>query len=606
MPSTAIIASSDKGLALATSLVKELPDSAVYSTRKGSEVNDIESIAKFLSGSIGNFSQLVFIGALGICVRSIAPYIFDKKTDPAVINIDAKGCFIQSVLSGHTGGANQLAEKLARITGGQAIISTTSDVDDLWPLDILHKQYGWQLDPEGELTKMIASFVNKEPVALLLEARDKGTNFLEKTCPEHVHIFYRSDDIIQSDYKLILAVSPYLYRFNIPAIFYRPPMLAVGAGCKKDVDPEAFIAATKALFETQNLSLKSIASLNSIDIKSEEPALQDFCKSLNIPFNTYSSLELAKITVPNPSEKVFETVGCYGVAESSAMLQSGASRLAVEKQKININGTESATMAIALLPEYERTAYVHIVGAGPGDPELVSVRGKRLLEQADLILYAGSLVPEELTHYAKPSATVLSSAGMNLEEQIDCMQDFYSRGLLIVRLHTGDPCLYGAIQEQMSRMDELSMHYAITPGISAFQAAASRLKSQFTVPERVQSIILTRGEGRTPMPEKEQLHKLAQSQATMCIYLSATLVDKVQADLLKHYPEDTPVAVCHKLTWPEEKIWKGTLSELATIVKSNNLTLTTLLVVGEAIDARGHYSKLYDRHFTHGTRKAVE
>ncbi len=146
----------------------------------------------------------------------------------------------------------------------------------------------------------------------------------------------------------------------------------------------------------------------------------------------------------------------------------------------------------------ERSGFIEIVGAGPGDPELISVRGKRFLEEADLILYAGSLVPVELTRYAKPGATVRSSASMTLEEQFALMKEFYDKGLFVVRLHTGDPCIYGAIQEQMAFFDEYGMKYHITPGISSFQAAAAALQSQFTIPEKVQTIILTRGEGRTP------------------------------------------------------------------------------------------------------------
>ena len=167
-----------------------------------------------------------------------------------------------------------------------------------------------------------------------------------------------------------------------------------------------------------------------------------------------------------------------------------------------------------------------------------------MLQEADLILYAGSLVPRELTLCAKVGATVRSSASMSLEEQFALMKSFYEKGLFIVRLHTGDPCIYGAIQEQMAFFDKHSMSYHITPGISSFQAAAAALQSQFTIPEKVQTIILTRGEGRTPMPEKEKLHLLARSQSTMCIFLSASVVDQVQEELLQHYPPTTPVAAC--------------------------------------------------------------
>jgi precorrin-4 C11-methyltransferase len=257
------------------------------------------------------------------------------------------------------------------------------------------------------------------------------------------------------------------------------------------------------------------------------------------------------------------------------------------------------TFAVCLDRKACREGHIEIVGAGPGDPELVSVRGKHFLQQADLILYAGSLVPVELTHYAKRGAVVRSSASMTLEEQFALMKEFYDRGLLVVRLHTGDPCIYGAIQEQMAFFDQYRMSYHITPGISSFQAAAAALRSQFTIPEKVQTIILTRGEGRTPMPEKEQLHQLAQSQSTMCIYLSAGIVEQVQKELLEAYPPETPVAACYKLTWKEERIYRGQLKDLAKIVRENNLTLTTLLVVGEAIDNRQGLSRLYSHQFKH-------
>jgi precorrin-4 C11-methyltransferase len=192
---------------------------------------------------------------------------------------------------------------------------------------------------------------------------------------------------------------------------------------------------------------------------------------------------------------------------------------------------------------------------------------------------------------------------MDLQQQVDLMEEYYRKGLLIVRLHTGDPCIYGAIQEQMSLMDQRGMSYRITPGVSSFQAAAAALQSQFTIPEEVQTIILTRGEGRTPVPEREQLRNLARSQSTMCIYLSASLAGKIEQELLEHYPPETPVAVCYKLTWKEEKIYRCTLSTLEQTVKENNLSMTTLIVVGKAIDNRQGESKLYDRNFSHAFRK---
>ena len=211
---------------------------------------------------------------------------------------------------------------------------------------------------------------------------------------------------------------------------------------------------------------------------------------------------------------------------------------------------------------------------------------------------------------------VRNSAPMALEEQCALIKDFTDRGLLVVRLHTGDPCIFGAIQEQMDFFDAHGISYHITPGISSFLAAAAELRSQFTIPERCQTIILTRGEGRTPMPEREKLHLLARSRSTMCIFLSAAIVDDVQEQLLQEYPADTPVAVCYHLTWKDQRIWRGKLLYLANIVKDNHLTLTTMIVVGEAVRGKlevrnenlevRNVSRLYDRRFTHLFRKGEE
>ena len=246
---------------------------------------------------------------------------------------------------------------------------------------------------------------------------------------------------------------------------------------------------------------------------------------------------------------------------------------------------------------------IYIVGAGAGDPVLITVKGQRLLQTADVVIYAGSLVNPALLKLTKPSTEIHNSASMTLEQVLAVMEKAVAAEKMVVRLHTGDPSIYGAIQEQMNYFDQHGMSYHITPGISSFQAAAAALKSQFTIPEKVQSIILTRGEGRTPMPEREKLHLMARSQSTMCIFLSASIAEQVQEELLQEYPETTPVAVCYHLTWKDEQIFRGELKDLARIVKENNLTLTTMIVVGEAIGNREGLSRLYAHEFKHLYRK---
>ncbi len=550
-------------------------------------------------------SSLVFIGAMGICVRSIAPFAEDKHTDPAVVCIDSTGKYVIPVLSGHIGGANDLSKELANLLGAEAIITTQSDNANLWALDTLGKKYDWTLIAKDS-NAAISTFVNGKPTALLLDIRDKGTDYLERTVPSHVSIFYSFEAIPQQDYELLIIVSPQQYDTSIPTITYIPKVLHLGMGCRKDMqgDPTVVYEHIKDVLRDKRLYPEALADVNTIDLKKCEPVLTLLAYGvMECPFHTYTSEELKDIPVPNPSEKVLEVTESPSVSEASAIYAAHGGPLLVEKQKADLGKGNEYTFAVALDRTGCRKGHIEIVGAGPGDPDLISIRGRQMLEKADLILYAGSLVPKELTLCAKAGATVRSSADMNLEEQFALMKEFYDKGLFVVRLHTGDPCIYGAIQEQMNYFDQYGMDYHITPGISSFQAAAAALYSQFTIPEKVQTIILTRGEGRTPMPEKEQLHKLAQSQSTMCIFLSAGVVEKVQEELLRHYAPTTPVAACYKLTWKDERIYRGQLKDLAKIVKENHLTLTTLLVVGDAIDNRKGLSRLYADEFKHLFRK---
>jgi len=563
---------------------------------------------------------IIHIGALGICVRKIKDLISDKYTDPAIICVDTTGRYVIPVLSGHVGGANELARQIAMITGGEAIITTQSDNTGLWALDTLAKEYDWEMSKlkRLQMNKAIAAFVNQRPTALIVECEDRGTKMMERTCPQHVRIFHsfsdykfycrRNKDVT---YELLIIVSPKTYPTQETAtIQYFPKCLHLGVGCQK----LAPIEIAEQLLEEIKLAgyaAESIATIGTIELKKDEPLLARLCELLPwAKLAIYTAKELSKVKIPNPSDKVFEVTGCYGVAEASAKAPNPHGLLVIEKQKgkISVDGKISHyTYALAQDKEIERKGHIEIVGAGPGDPDLVSVRGRKFLEDADLILYAGSLVPRELTFCAKRGATVRSSANMNLEEQFELMKTFYDKGKLVVRLHTGDPCIYGAIQEQMAFFDEYGMDYHITPGISSFLAAAAELRSQFTIPEKCQSIILTRGEGRTPMPEKEKLHMLAKHQSTMCIFLSASLAEQVQKELLEGgYPPETPIAACYKLTWKDQKIYRGQLKDLATIMAKNHLTLTTMIVVGEAIDNRAGLSKLYDKGFTHLFRNAKD
>ncbi len=565
----------------------------------GLEVHLIDKIASLLDQEFEEFDAWVFVGAMGICVRSIAPYLRDKHHDPAVVNIDSTGRYAVSVLSGHVGGGNTLTKELASSIGAEAVISTQSDRTGLWALDTLAQEYGWAVHCAGSMNDAIAAFVNQEKTAVLLEIRDRGTTYLESSCPEHVQLCYQVEEI-PSDCKLLLAVSHRRIEWQGAMIQYIPRILSLGVGCRKACKPDGVASYIRQAILDAGYRPEAIASISSIELKKDEALLADLQREFTpAELKIFTSEELQGVQIANPSAKVEEVTGSPSVAEASAIRAADEGLLLIEKQKAMLEPDNQFTYALALKQQYLRRGHIEIVGAGPGDPDLISVRGRQFIELADLILYAGSLVPIELTHRAKPGAVVRSSADMNLEEQFALMHEFYQRGLLVVRLHTGDPCIYGAIQEQMAYFDQYGMSYHITPGISSFQAAAAALRSQFTIPEKTQTIILTRGEGRTPMPEKEQLRLLARSRSTMCIFLSASIIDDVQRQLLEEYPADTPVAACYHLTWPDERIYRGKLENLAELVKSNGLTLTTMIVVGDAIDNREGLSRLYADNFKH-------
>ena len=247
---------------------------------------------------------------------------------------------------------------------------------------------------------------------------------------------------------------------------------------------------------------------------------------------------------------------------------------------------------------------VYFIGAGPGDPELLTVKGKKLIDSADVIIYAGSLVNPAVYADKKQSAVVYNSAGMNLDQVIEVMLQAIADGLAVVRVHTGDPSLYGAIQEQMDILTENNIEFEVIPGVSSFTASAAAIKREFTLPGVTQTVICTRLEGRTPVPEQEQLELLASHQASMAIFLSVQMIDEVVNRLLKHYPLHTPVAVIQRATWPDQKIVRGTLKDIAHKVKDADIKRTAQILVGDFINSEYQLSKLYDKNFSHMYRQA--
>ncbi|MBR2254299.1 MAG: precorrin-4 C(11)-methyltransferase [Candidatus Methanomethylophilaceae archaeon] len=250
---------------------------------------------------------------------------------------------------------------------------------------------------------------------------------------------------------------------------------------------------------------------------------------------------------------------------------------------------------------------ISFIGAGPGDPELLTLKGKRLIDAADVIIYAGSLVNPAVLADPKEGAKIYNSALMDLDEVIEVMEAAEKAGKKCVRVHTGDPAIYGAHREQMDRLDQLGITYEVIPGVSSFLGTAAALNAEYTLPGKSQTVILTRMEGRTPMPEREKLQDLAKHHASMVIFLSIGFLDQMTEQLLAGgYEPTTPVAVVYKATWPEQKIIRGTIADIEGKVKEAGITKTALTVVGDFLGSEHDLSKLYDKHFTTEFRKAKE
>jgi precorrin-4/cobalt-precorrin-4 C11-methyltransferase len=249
---------------------------------------------------------------------------------------------------------------------------------------------------------------------------------------------------------------------------------------------------------------------------------------------------------------------------------------------------------------------ITFVGAGPGDPELITVKGRKALENADVVVYAGSLVPDDVLVWTHSQCEKHNSAHMDLQEQIRVMTEAHAAGKKVVRLHTGDPSLYGAIGEQMKELSARGISYTVVPGVSSFLAAAAALPTELTLPGISQTVILTRAPGRTPVPEKENLKSLAIHNATMVVFLSSGLLEETTRDLLTHYAPETPAAIVQRASWKEQKVVRTTLSQIPAEAQKHNINRTALLLVGKALANEGEASKLYDSTFAHGYREAKD
>lgn len=560
--------------------------------------------------------QLVFFLAVGAVTRLIAPCLSSKEEDPGVLAVDEAGHHVIALLSGHRGGANAFARTVAGCLGATPVVTTASDLFDGLSLDLLEDTFGWTAEPRDQLKDAALALVNNEPIAVLQEIGTRGTWLRDMALPDHVRVVRSEDELVR--FQTVLRVTDRagtLETIDIGSIkaqrtlYYRPKSLVLGAGCERGLPLEVLDEGLTTFLAKHGYARSAIDTLASARVKVDEPALTALAQQEGWQTVFFDAEQLAAVpAIPTPSAVVQRCVGTPGVAEPAALLASGNTQLVVGKQVLHVAGcSQGMTFALArhvcFQPATAARGIVHFVGAGPGDPGLLTVRAAELLRQAEVVVYAGSLIPEGILRQAPRTAVLHNSAHLTLEQVMSILLEATTAGRNVVRLQSGDTSLYSAIQEQLALLEKAGVECDVVPGISAYQSLAAALKSELTLPEQVQTIILTRGEGNTPMPEKEKLAALAQHGATLCIYLSGRLARQVQDQLATAYPPETPVAIAHRVSWPDEEIVVTRLDQLAAEMAQHDWQRTTLIMVGAAIGARKRRSHLYDERHGHVFRK---
>jgi precorrin-4 C11-methyltransferase len=555
------------------------------------------------------YGQLVFFLAAGAVTRLIAPCLVGKESDPGVLAIDEAGQFVIPLLSGHRGGANAFARTVAGCLGATPVVTTASDVIGGLSLDLLEDAFGWTAEPRSLLKDAAMALVNRESVAIVQEIGTRGTWLDEMDPPENLTILSDAAQIAERSFAKVIWVTDRSLIANAEALVFRPKSLVLGVGCERGVSLEAVEQGLEMFLQQHGYARTSIDTLASISVKADEPALLALAERHGWHTCFYAAEELAEVAgIATPSAVVEKCVGTPGVAEPAALLAANTDRLLVVKQVMRVPSSARA-MTFALTRharfqvKFATQGKITFVGAGPGDPELLTLKAQRVLRQADVVIYAGSLIPEAMLRHVPGTAAIHNSAYLTLEQVMDITVKAARAGRRVVRLHSGDTSIYSAIQEQIAILDKEAIDCEIIPGISSFQAAAATLKRELTLPEKVQTIILTRGEGNTPMPALESLTALAQHQATLCIFLSARLADQVQAQLLSAYPPDTPVAICYRVSWPDEQVVVTRLDQLASQMRAHGFVRTTLILVGAALAGGQQRSQLYDEKHGHIFRK---
>ena len=621
-PMIALIAVTGHGLDQARCLRERLRTGEIFRPdrygppARGREQSFDGPLSERVPELFARFDHLVFFLAAGAATRLIASCLGSKTTDPGVIVVDEAGEFIVPILSGHEGGANSLARRIAGALGATPVVTTGSEAGGGFSLPSLEDRFGWVPEPAARLKPVARALLDHALIAVVQEIGGGRTWLDGRPLPEHISFAASIGELPRVNYENVIWITDRLVNdlggFDEDRIlWHRPKSLVLGVGCERGISADALEEGILRVVREHGYSPTSIGTLASLDLKADEEGLLEVANRQGWDMAFFPAEELAGVQgLANPSAVVQECVGTPGVAEPAALLAAGSDRLLVEKQVVaSPLSPKRMTIALARRSDYQERASglcagrVIFIGAGPGDPDLLTVKADHEIRRADVVVYAGALVPEEVARRAPARATLHDSAHLTLEEVATILIDAARAGKRVVRLQSGDLSLYSAIQEQMTVLDEAGIPFDMIPGISAYQAAAAALKTELTLPEVAQTIILTRGEGTTKMPSAESLASLAEHRATLCIFLSAQLGEKVQEQLSAAYPPDTPAAILYRVSWPDEKIIVTTLARLAATIREHRLTRTTLIMVGQAVGGRRNRSKLYDKDHAHLFRR---
>lgn len=544
MSKTAVFSTSEKGNLLAKSIQEELVYTDTFSTKEDKSFLKVESFADFVEWSFDDYDHIILIGDLADNILNLTPYIKEQYKKLLIFNVDVNGDFVQILQVGEEGEANQEAQKLAGITGGTAIISTQAKASKEWDLESFTERFEWEADLNDDWESVRTLFRTRTKVALILEVRDMGSAYLEKTAPSFVEIFYHVDDLEEENFDLIIAVSPLLYRFKVTSVMYRPKILTLGMGCHKNFPHGILVNDIQEKLAQHGISWKAIRTLSTADSKSKEMALLEVCHHLKIEFKTYSSDFLNRIPIPNPSDVILKHTGLRGLAESAALAVSKTNKLIVEKQNDKPECNQYYTWALAIDQLNLREGQLEIVGAGPGNPDLITLQGMNLLRKADLVIYSSTLLRDDLIHHVKTGAKIRSVESLTQQENlIQLIQSYYRRGLMTVWLHSGDANLFSDIQDELIAFTKTGMEYRITPGVGNFQALEAELKTKFLINRQEQEVHLIRVSMDNLNDQKQRLKEYLEQEDEICIYADRNVMPDLHQFFSTILSSNTPIAI---------------------------------------------------------------